>query len=80
MSNDLEKLVEEVDRSIGDLQKPLKLPLWCAVNGPGEAREADLGIAREKEGLILKGQVIAKVGKELTRFIEEIKNWGEVMK
>jgi (E)-4-hydroxy-3-methylbut-2-enyl-diphosphate synthase len=78
---DLEKLVEEVDRSIGDLQKPLKIAIMgCAVNGPGEAREADLGIAGGKgEGLIFKkGQVIAKVGEKelLPAFIEEIKKLG----
>jgi (E)-4-hydroxy-3-methylbut-2-enyl-diphosphate synthase len=51
--------------------------MGCAVNGPGEAREADIGIAGGKgEGLIFKkGQIIKKVPEEelLNVLIEEIK-------
>lgn len=48
-------------------QKPLKLAIMgCVVNGPGEAREADLGIAGGKgEGLLFKkGEIIAKLPEE----------------
>ena len=61
---DLDKLVNEVDKQIADLDFPLKLAIMgCIVNGPGEAREADLGIAGGKgEGLIFKkGKIIKKV-------------------
>jgi (E)-4-hydroxy-3-methylbut-2-enyl-diphosphate synthase len=43
---DVEKLVEEVKAALKDLRAPLKIAICgCVVNGPGEAREADLGIA-----------------------------------
>jgi (E)-4-hydroxy-3-methylbut-2-enyl-diphosphate synthase len=46
---------------------PLKVAVMgCAVNGPGEAREADVGVAGGKgEGLIfLKGRVVKKVAEK----------------
>ncbi len=50
--------------------------MGCVVNGPGEAREADIGIAGGKgEGLIFKkGKVIKKVKEEdiIDEFIKEI--------
>ena len=47
-----------------NIDKPIKIAVMgCAVNGPGEAREADIGIAGGKgEGLIFKkGEIIKKV-------------------
>ena len=50
--------------------------MGCAVNGPGEAKEADLGIAGGKgEGLIIKkGEIIRKVPEEdlLSEFEKEL--------
>lgn len=60
----LERLVDQVDQLVSGINKPLKLAVMgCVVNGPGEAREADLGIAGGKgEGLIFrKGEIIKKV-------------------
>jgi len=60
----LDHLVNEVDKHLANLDYPLKLAIMgCVVNGPGEAKEADLGIAGGKgEGLIFKkGKVIKKV-------------------
>lgn len=73
----LEQLVEQVDRLVSRIDKPLKLAVMgCVVNGPGEAREADLGIAGGKgEGLIFrKGQIIKKVPEDqlLAAFQEEL--------
>ena len=52
--------------------------MGCAVNGPGEAREADIGIAGGKqEGLIFKkGKVIKKVPEKklLEELLKEIEN------
>lgn len=52
--------------------------MGCVVNGPGEAREADIGIAGGKgEGLVFRrGEIIAKVGEDklLDRLISEIKS------
>ena len=61
---DLEKLALQVEKRIAEIDLPIKVAVMgCVVNGPGEAREADLGIAGGiGEGLIFKkGQVIRKV-------------------
>ena len=54
--------------------------MGCAVNGPGEAKEADLGIAGGlHEGLIIKrGEIIKKVpeGELLDALRFELDNWG----
>lgn len=74
---DLDKLVSDVDKLTAGMQEPLKLAIMgCVVNGPGEAREADLGIAGGKgQGLIFKkGKIIAKVEENrlLSAFKKEI--------
>ena len=61
---DVVGIAAEVERRLSDLRAPLKVAVMgCAVNGPGEAREADVGVAGGKgEGLIfLKGKVVRKV-------------------
>ncbi len=74
----LEKKVEEVVSK--KKLKPLKISVMgCIVNGPGEAREADLGICGGKgQGLILRhGEIVRKVSEEelLPVFEEELKDW-----
>jgi len=57
-------VAEEVEKAIQHLDKPLKVAIMgCIVNGPGEAKEADIGIAGGKgEGLLFKkGEIIRKV-------------------
>jgi (E)-4-hydroxy-3-methylbut-2-enyl-diphosphate synthase len=76
---DLIKIADEVERRIGDLNKNIKVAIMgCAVNGPGEAREADIGIAGgHGEGLIFKGgQIIRKVPESqlIDELINEIQN------
>ena len=60
-----------------DKEKITVALMGCVVNGPGEAREADFGIAGGKgEGLVFRrGEIIAKVGEDklIDRLIEEIK-------
>ena len=55
---------------------PLKWLMGCVVNGPGEAREADIGIAGgDGEGLLFKkGQILRKVPEDqlLTELMKEI--------
>lgn len=49
------------------LNKPLKIAVMgCAVNGPGEAKDADVGIAGGKDGCVIfaKGKIVKKVSKE----------------
>lgn len=64
---DLVALVEAVEDLAKNITKPIKIAVMgCVVNGPGEAREADLGIAGTfGEGLIFKkGEVIRRVKEE----------------
>ncbi|MFD3156318.1 flavodoxin-dependent (E)-4-hydroxy-3-methylbut-2-enyl-diphosphate synthase [Haloimpatiens sp. FM7330] len=61
------KIAEEVEKRLAKCEKNIKVAIMgCVVNGPGEAREADIGIAGGKgEGLIFKkGEVIKKVKEE----------------
>ena len=64
---DLISLAKRVDALIKDIDMPITVAVMgCVVNGPGEAREADIGIAGGNgEGLIFKkGEVIKKVREE----------------
>ncbi len=64
---DLIKLANEVEDMVQDIDLDIKVAVMgCAVNGPGEAREADIGIAGGNGiGLLIKkGQVIKKVAEE----------------
>ena len=61
---DLIGLVNQVDAALKDCQKPITVAVMgCVVNGPGEAREADIGIAGgDGWGMIFeKGQQVAKL-------------------
>lgn len=74
---DLIKLVEEAQKKLEKIDKNIKVAIMgCAVNGPGEAKEADIGIAGGKGcGLIFKkGEIIKKVQEEklLDELISEI--------
>jgi (E)-4-hydroxy-3-methylbut-2-enyl-diphosphate synthase len=64
---DLEKIVNEVKLRIRDVKVPLRISiLGCAVNGPGEAAEADVGVAGERgQGMIFKkGKLLRRVKEE----------------
>ncbi|PKM47581.1 MAG: 4-hydroxy-3-methylbut-2-en-1-yl diphosphate synthase [Firmicutes bacterium HGW-Firmicutes-8] len=75
---DLIKIAEEVEKRIRDIKEPIKVAVMgCVVNGPGEARQADIGIAGGKEaGLLFKrGEIVRKIPEanlveELVREIE----------
>lgn len=76
---DLIGLAQSVEGLLKKVDKPIRVAVMgCVVNGPGEAREADIGIAGgKKEGLIFrKGRVIKKVPQErlLFAFKEELKS------
>ena len=61
---DLIPLAEEVERRLAGLKAPLTVAVMgCEVNGPGEAREADVGVACGKGvGLLFrKGEIVRKV-------------------
>ena len=75
---DLIDLVNQVEQKLKDCKKPITVAVMgCVVNGPGEAREADLGMAggRDKGIIFRKGEVIRSVrGQEalLAAFMEEL--------
>ncbi|MBR4907883.1 MAG: flavodoxin-dependent (E)-4-hydroxy-3-methylbut-2-enyl-diphosphate synthase [Acidaminococcaceae bacterium] len=74
-SIDLEKLATVVEARLADIKEPISVAVMgCVVNGPGEAREADVGIAGGKgEGLVFrKGQVVKKVSED--RLVNELFN------
>ena len=64
---DVEGTAREIEDRTRDIRFPLKVAIMgCAVNGPGEAKHADIGIAGGKGECLLfkKGQVIGKISKE----------------
>ena len=74
LANQVENMVAEFDYL--DLKVAV---MGCVVNGPGEAKEADIGIAGGKgEGLLIKkGEIIRKVPEQelLSTLREELRNW-----
>lgn len=76
---DLDKIVTKLEKQICHIDKPLTIAVMgCMVNGPGEAREADIGVAFDKKHGVLfkKGKIIAKYSDKMIieRLLEEIKN------
>jgi len=74
---DLFAIASAVEDRLKDLKKPLKVAVMgCVVNGPGEAKEADVGIAGGKgQGILFKkGEIIANVPEEqlISALIAEI--------
>ena len=64
---DMIPIAREVERRLRDCTKPITVAVMgCAVNGPGEARNADVGIAGgDGEGLLFrKGDILYKVPQE----------------
>lgn len=79
---DLIGLAAQVEEMVKDMPLDLKVAVMgCAVNGPGEAREADIGIAGGVgEGLLIKkGEIVRKVPEDrlLDTLREELENWKE---
>ena len=67
-------IANEIEEYIANIQAPIKVSvLGCAVNGPGEAKEADIGIAGlVGEGLLFRhGKIIRKIPEE--KMVEELK-------
>ena len=64
---DLIKIANEVTEAVKDIKKPIKVAVMgCVVNGPGEAKEADIGIAGGDRCAVLfkKGEIIRKIKEE----------------
>ena len=78
---DLIGLANQVEQMVQEFDLDIKVAVMgCVVNGPGEAREADLGIAGGiGEGLLIKkGEVVKKVKEEelLETLRQELINWN----
>ena len=72
---DLINLANQVETMVQDFDLDIKVAVMgCAVNGPGEAKEADIGVAGGRgEGLIIKkGEIIKKVPENM--LLEELRN------
>ena len=76
---DLNKIVIKLEGKIKNINNTLTIAVMgCMVNGPGEAKEADIGVAFDKNDGILfkKGKIIAKCSDKIIikRLLEEIEN------
>lgn len=79
---DLIGLANQVEEMVQDIPLDIKVAVMgCVVNGPGEAKEADIGIAGGiGEGLLIrKGEIVKKVKEDklLETLREELLNWGK---
>ena len=79
---DLIGLANQVEAMVADIPLDLKVAVMgCVVNGPGEAKEADIGIAGGiGEGLLIKkGEIVKKVKEEelLETLRQELLHWNE---
>ncbi|MBE0476841.1 MAG: flavodoxin-dependent (E)-4-hydroxy-3-methylbut-2-enyl-diphosphate synthase [Coriobacteriia bacterium] len=79
---DLIPIAEEVSRRLRDVRTPLKVAVMgCVVNGPGEARDADVGVAAGAGvGLVFaKGEPVRKVPEAeiVDALMEEVRRLGE---
>ena len=70
---DIIGLAESVDRRLSEISKPIKVAVMgCVVNGPGEAKDADVGIAcgKGKGAIFRKGKAVSTVDE--TRFLQAL--------
>ncbi len=77
---DLIRIVNEVEKRLAGYEKNMTISiLGCAVNGPGEAAEADIGVACGKHAALVykKGKKVAKIREdEIVKYlVREVENW-----
>jgi len=77
---DLMEVVDQVEKALLTRDVPVKLAIMgCVVNGPGEAREADIGVAGgQGQGILFKkGKVVKKVPQEklVEVLLQEVDRW-----
>ena len=78
-SYNMELVVNEIEKFLETVNKPIKVAIMgCAVNGPGEAKDADIGIAGGNGEALLfkKGEIIRKIPENdlISELIKEIKS------
>lgn len=76
------EIAEQIEKRIEKFPYDFKVSVMgCAVNGPGEAKEADIGLAGGKNEFLLfeKGQIIRKLRADtaVDEFVEEVRKLGE---
>lgn len=74
------EIAEAVEEALANEEKTLTVAIMgCAVNGPGEAREADVGVACGKGDALLfrKGEVVGKIKESdiISTLVSEVQNW-----
>jgi (E)-4-hydroxy-3-methylbut-2-enyl-diphosphate synthase len=77
---DVYKVAGEAQDALEDLAIPIQVAVMgCVVNGPGEAREADLGIAagRQRGHLFVKGEVVRVVPED--EMVEALVEWAKII-
>jgi (E)-4-hydroxy-3-methylbut-2-enyl-diphosphate synthase len=77
---DVIQVAKEAMEAFADRQIPLQIAVMgCVVNGPGEARDADLGIAagRKKGHLFVRGQNVAVVPED--EMVESLVRWADLI-
>ncbi|MBN2356292.1 flavodoxin-dependent (E)-4-hydroxy-3-methylbut-2-enyl-diphosphate synthase [candidate division KSB1 bacterium] len=79
---DLVAIANEVENRLAGIDKSLTVAVMgCVVNGPGEAKEADIGVACGKNSGILfkKGKIIRKLAADeiVPTLVTEVQNWQE---
>lgn len=79
---DVETVLKKIKEGLSDIKTPISVAVMgCAVNGPGEAREADLGIAGGKGEFLLfmKGKPVRKISEEtvVEEFIRVVRETAE---
>ena len=77
---DLEKIIAQLEARLEGKRLPVKISvLGCVVNGPGEAREADIGIAAGNgKGMIFRnGEIVRRVDEKdiVDALMEEVAHW-----
>jgi (E)-4-hydroxy-3-methylbut-2-enyl-diphosphate synthase len=77
---DVIQVAADAQRALEDLALPIQVAVMgCVVNGPGEAREADLGIAagRRRGHLFVKGKVVKVVPEP--EMVDALVEWGQLV-
>jgi (E)-4-hydroxy-3-methylbut-2-enyl-diphosphate synthase len=73
---DVESVAKKLQEELKGMDKPLKIAVMgCEVNGPGEAREADIGVAFAKNGgglIFKKGEIVGKTKNVIGTLLKEI--------
>lgn len=76
---DVTRLAQKVEKAVENIKKPIRIAVMgCVVNGPGEAKEADIGIIGGKKIALItkKGKILKRVREEkiIKELLKEIKN------